>query len=395
MKLLSMTSLAAALSLTACGGGGGTAPATVSGMGSARISITDAPACGYEQVNVTVEKVRVHQSDTAADTDGGWSELALSPPRRIDLLALQNGVLAELGTLPLPTGTYTQVRLVLAANSGAPLANSALLTGGGEVELKTPSAQQSGSKIKANFTVGTSQVADLVLDFDACKSIVKAGNSGQYLLKPVIAAIPVFAAAGNAIQGFVDPALLVGGVTVSAQSAGLAVKSTAPDASGKFVLSPVAVGSYDVVLTAPGRASAVITAVPVIDTARTTLASTATPLALVASGTRVASGAATTSGSTVIPEATLRVIHKLGGGPNVEIASLQVDPSNGNYSFTLPTGAPGKAAYAASATSYTFTPDAPAAAKYTLEAVVPGKPTQPADIDLTSADAVKNFSFAI
>ena len=42
------------------GGGGTTAqPGTVS------VSMTDAPACGYNEVNVTVSKVRVHQSDNA------------------------------------------------------------------------------------------------------------------------------------------------------------------------------------------------------------------------------------------------------------------------------------------------------------------------------------------
>jgi hypothetical protein len=39
-----------------------------------RLSITDAPACGYDSVFVTIEKVRVHQSATAGDADGGWSK---------------------------------------------------------------------------------------------------------------------------------------------------------------------------------------------------------------------------------------------------------------------------------------------------------------------------------
>src|SRR5688572_12091087 len=132
--------VAAAAALAACGGGGGGSTST----GTMRLAITDAPACGYDSVFVTVEKVRVHQAQGAAEGDAGWSELALSPPRRVDLLTLTNGVLSELGQMTLPAGKYTQLRLVLAANGGAnPMANAVIPTGGTEQPLKTPSGQQS------------------------------------------------------------------------------------------------------------------------------------------------------------------------------------------------------------------------------------------------------------
>ena len=38
--------------------------------------------------------------------------------------------------------------------------------------------------------VAPGQMADFVLDFDACKSVVTAGNSGRYNLKPVVSVIP-------------------------------------------------------------------------------------------------------------------------------------------------------------------------------------------------------------
>ncbi|HJV94577.1 MAG TPA: DUF4382 domain-containing protein, partial [Albitalea sp.] len=135
--------------LGACGGGGSS---TSQEMGTLRVAITDAPACGYDAVNVTVQKVRVNQSETASDSDAGWSEIALSPAKRLDLLSLQNGVLAELGQTPLPTGTYRQLRLVLAENdSTTPMANSVVPTGGSEIALKTPSGQQSGLKMNINL----------------------------------------------------------------------------------------------------------------------------------------------------------------------------------------------------------------------------------------------------
>ena len=73
-----------------------------------------------------------------------------------------------------------------------------------EIPLDTPSAVQSGIKLVNEFDVPSGQRVDLLLDFDACKSIVKTG-SGKYILKPVIKVIPIVL---NGIEGFVDTALL-------------------------------------------------------------------------------------------------------------------------------------------------------------------------------------------
>ena len=86
-----LMALAAAL-LVACGGGGGGGGSSGGGggvitdAGILKLAITDAPACGYDRINVTVQKVRVHPSSTAADADPGWSEVVLAPAQRIDLL---------------------------------------------------------------------------------------------------------------------------------------------------------------------------------------------------------------------------------------------------------------------------------------------------------------------
>lgn len=382
--------LATSMLVAACGGGGN----NETPQGTLRVSLTDAPACGYDAVYVTVDRVRVHQSDTAADSDGGWHELVLAQPRRVDLLSLTNGVLEDLGSTTLPAGQYTQVRLVLADNSAtAPMANSVVPTGAAEVALDTPSAQQSGLKIKTNFTVAPTQVADLVLDFDACKSVVKRGNSGRYNLKPVLSAIPVFAAAGNAVQGYVAPALANGSTAVSVQQTGVVVKATMPDATGKFVLSPVPVGSYDLVLTADGRATSVIKGVPVTDTARTTIGSETARLDPPVSTMRTASGTVLfTGGGSTIPDALVRALQKLTGGPAVEVVARPTDAATGAFSYALPASAPQTGSYVAAPALPTFTADTAMAAKYTLEALVPGKPTQTADIDLSAADATTLFT---
>ena len=220
--------------VVACGGGTQSAD-----NGSVRFALTDAPSCGYDSVNVTVQKVRIHQSATAAETDGGWSEVTLNPTKRVDLLTLTNGVLSELGQTTLPTGKYTQIRFVLARNGeggAGPLANSIVPTGGVETALKTPSGQQSGIKANVNVDVASNKTIDLVIDFDACKSIVSAGNSGQYILKPVINVIPRYI---SGVSGSVDTSLVSATTSVSVQQTGVVVRSTSPDSTGKFLLQPV------------------------------------------------------------------------------------------------------------------------------------------------------------
>src|SRR5580765_3565019 len=129
-----------AVVVAGCGsdGGGSTQPGVLG------VSITDAPACGFDAVNVTVSKVRMHQSDNASENAAGWTDITLNPPRKINLLDLNNGALASLGETPLEAGHYTQLRLVLVPNSGSqPLANSVVLSGiPGEIALDTPSAVQ-------------------------------------------------------------------------------------------------------------------------------------------------------------------------------------------------------------------------------------------------------------
>jgi hypothetical protein len=380
--------------LAACGGGGGS---TASADGSLRLALTDAPSCGFDHVFVTVEKVSVNTSATASDTDTGWTDLALSPARRIDLLDLQNGVLEELGTMPLGAGHYSQVRLVLASNSGTgttSVANAVQPTGGAVTPLSTPSAQQSGLKLRANFDVAAGQMADLVLDFDACKSIVKAGNSGQFILKPVVSVVERVV---SGIQGFVTTTLSLNSTTVSAQQDGAIVRATAPDSTGKFTIPFLATGTYTLVVTADGHATAVVTGVPV-GTSTTVVNGTATAIAPPVSsmadvtGTVVVSSVSgSTTLSTALTDATMMAQQPLTGGPTIEVASQPVDSVLGSYRFHLPTSAPTKAAYAT--TTLSFTPDAAAAGKYTIQAQSPGRTTLTHPADISTGPATVNFSY--
>ena len=335
------------LMLSACGGGGGdgSPPATAGTLG---VSITDAPACGYDAVNVTVNKVRVNQSASASETDGGWTDITLVPAKKINLLNLTNGALQSLGETPLSAGHYSQLRLVLDANTSGTLANSLVLTGSTtEISLDTPSAVQSGIKLINEFDVVAGQRADLVLDFDACKSVVKKGNSGSYALKPVVKVIPTVL---NGIDGFVSTGLLRSRVIVTAQQNGSIVSATTPNATtGEFYLARLPVGNYDVVITADNRATAVISAVPVVSTTSTVVLSSATtPINLQTAVTADGniSGLAILSPVSATEVAYVAAKQSFASGPTVTVKFQGADIATGAYSLTLPTVAPQLAAYA-------------------------------------------------
>ena len=362
--------------LSACGGGGGGGGAS----GSLKMALTDAPACGYDQVNVTVQKLRVHQSSSASDSDPGWAEIVLPTPKKIDLLSLNNGVLEELGQTPLAVGTYTQMRLILAdSTNSAPFTNSVVPSGGAETALKTPSGQQSGVKANINISIAANQLADFVMDFDACKSVVSAGASGQYLLKPVVSVVPRYV---SGVVGYVDPTL-AGQANVSLQQSGVVVKASTPDSTGKVTL-PVAPGSYTLVSTAPGRTTQVVTGVTVAANLVTPLNTSTTPLLPPVATTGMLSGTA--------PLNTLmRALQPLSSG-SVEVAGRYVDGVNGGYSFTLPTVAPLVAPYVAPPALLSFSADSTAAGKYVLEATLNGSSSTKTPSTLTpGANLVTNF----
>jgi hypothetical protein len=374
--------------LAACGGGGGGSDLTFAGAsnGTLRVAVTDAPTCGYDAVNITIQKVRVHQSSTASDTDSGWSEVVLNPARRINLLTLTNGVLDELGQTPLPTGKYTQLRMVLADNDSAhPLANSVLPTGGTETALKTPSGQQSGVKTNINIDIAANKMADFVLDFDACKSVVVAGNSGQYLLKPVVTVIPRYV---SGVTGFVDATLVNGSTSVSLQQGGVVIKATTPGATGQFLLQPVAPGSYTLVLTAPGRTTEIVTSVPVTTDTVTPINASGTALNPTASASGTVNGTATV-GSLV------RVLQPLTVGTTVEIAGRFVDGITGAYSYPLVVNAPRVAPYVTAPALLVFASDTAAAGKYTLNASLTGFADKTAVLGTLASGATitTNFTF--
>lgn len=146
--------------------------------GNFRFSLTDAPAKELKSVfvNVLNAEVWLKKQDKEVRVSIG-KNIGL-----IDLMKLRNGVLLPVEDFKIPDGAQvTQIRLILGSG------NYAIKTDDSTCSLQTPSAQQSGIKIKLTnaVTISGGKSYSLVVDFDAEKSVVVKGN-GDCLLKPVL-----------------------------------------------------------------------------------------------------------------------------------------------------------------------------------------------------------------
>lgn len=165
--------------------------------GTLQVYLTDAPA-DYDAVWIDIEEVRIHLNDNEEikDNDDGWITIS-EDPMRVNLLDLTNGELEVLGEAELEAGTYSQIRLILGDDNE-------IVKDGVSHTLDTPSAQQSGLKINIHADIEEGVVYTLLLDFDASRSIVEAGKSGKFILKPVIRTVALEET--GAIEGSIEPA---------------------------------------------------------------------------------------------------------------------------------------------------------------------------------------------
>ncbi|MCH7402575.1 DUF4382 domain-containing protein [Belliella kenyensis] len=208
------------------------------GMAKVNVYLIDAPA-DYDAVWVEVLGIEILPKGEQEDNGSAWINLTneASEDRMINLLELSGGASARLGEVEVPAGEISQIRLLLGENNY-------LLQGDNRIDLTTPSAQQSGLKIKVDKPVQAGISYDLIIDFDAGKSIVRAGNSGQYILKPVLRAV---AEESATIEGVVLP-LDAYPVNVAAIIGTDTVSTFAAD-NGRYMLRGLKSGSYKLVFT--------------------------------------------------------------------------------------------------------------------------------------------------
>lgn len=243
MKITRSLPLAAlaTLALTGCSKSSSDETATTSSK--LEVRLMDAPG-DFQRVVLDVRQIEVHQEEEQ-DPDG-WKMLTFTP-QAIDVLDYVNGKSALLVSEDFAAGDLKEIRLILGPDSYV------IGRDGQRYELKTPSAQTSGIKLKLEkASLRQRETFQLLLDFDVAKSIVERGNwkagndkKERYLLKPVIRVVAQDVRGG--LRGTVTPAVARPQVlAIRASIVGPDTVSTSADAAGAYQFSGLAAGTYQV-----------------------------------------------------------------------------------------------------------------------------------------------------
>jgi hypothetical protein len=268
-------------------GDSGSAPLGSTAVGAVQVSLTDAPAYGYEHVWITVRDLWFNTASEAAPEQAGWYKFPLAAPVTLDLLDLSNGAISPpvWDGIELPEGTYQQIRVLLAPTEDA-LTESALSEGlqyNNQVDvtddataypLRIPDARR-GIRLEGSFEVKQNGKLKIAIDFDAGHDVVKMDHDGttEYILKPRLASFDLDNA--GAIIGHIDASAAANLATaqfvikaeqpVAAAGIHMVRRATfiADPATGLFVLYPLLPGNYDVLIRGIGYQTTIIKNVPV------------------------------------------------------------------------------------------------------------------------------------
>lgn len=121
----------------------------------------------FEHLNVTVTKVGFHRGGE----NGSWIERDVNNTT-VDLTELQGENATLVDEFDLPNGTYTKVFIYVGEADGT-------LSDGSAANVKLPSGKL---QLNKQFVLGNGSEVNFVFDV----TVVKAGNSGKYVLKPVV-----------------------------------------------------------------------------------------------------------------------------------------------------------------------------------------------------------------
>lgn len=238
-----------------------------SGNGTISLALTDAPtdAENVSGVYVTITGVEYRVDGSSWQAFEGFGDAYT-----VNLLDLTDGKTALLGDFNVEAGTYDGLRFKLdASENGGNVTNAATyieFTDGSTEPLYVPSGTQSGYKAKGSFTVPVNGAVFITADFDVRKSVVEAGASGKFLLKPTIRLV-VNDQAGT-IVGTLTNTSETGSYVVFAYDEGVYTEAEAAEPAegetrfpssvssanvheeGSFTLPFLAAGSYQLVVVA-------------------------------------------------------------------------------------------------------------------------------------------------
>lgn len=272
-KATLMTAAAAVLALGACD-----SPLSTSGDARVTVLLTDAPHEYLDAAVVSIGRIELLPEDgppVVITTDGGT----------YDLLQLQDGVTAALGTATIEAGRYLEMRL-LVSDASLTLKEPYTYTDGSTTRsAHVPSGAQTGIKIKLRSS-GSDEAGveirpgetTLVVDFDVSQNFVMQGNANTpagiqgFLFTPVLRAV-VDDVAGS----------IAGSVTApeGVETEGLSVVAVREGAGEDDVPATTLVkddGTFQIHFLAPGTYNVTVASVPeghVVNTVQVTVGNAA------------------------------------------------------------------------------------------------------------------------
>lgn len=161
----------------------GLAACTPSGeVGTFRLLMQDLPI-DMDHVWVTFGEIAL------CHEDGEWKSYETKDgegnPLKVDLLALRGENLGTIFDGTVDTGTYSQLRLIVTKATYVALEDETDT----EIDLFVPSGE---IKVPVMFEVGEGGLAEVVVDFDADKSVhVHPTGQGRYIMRPVVTLVRV------------------------------------------------------------------------------------------------------------------------------------------------------------------------------------------------------------
>lgn len=195
------------------------------------VHLTDAPA-NYSEVNITFAEISAH-------IDSQWVVVS-TEQQKINLLEWNNGRSIVLGEADVPAGRYNQIRLKIV--------DADVVYNGQSFPMDVPSGATSGLKLGPAFTVESGVAYELMIDFDAERSVVSNGppnNPNGFKLKPHIRVVPV--TVSGSISGTVTNPQHVP-IAYAIQGTDTLTSSRVDTLSGNFKLGFLPTGSYTVTI---------------------------------------------------------------------------------------------------------------------------------------------------
>ena len=162
------------------------------------VSTNSSAADSVTEALVTVDKISIVPTEDSADgdsTDVGVQVLT-DKDFEVDLKRLQTGLDTAIADLDIPTGEYSQIRLVTADKASVTYAD------GSFQDVMIASGQQTGLKVSFDpFTIeSTDDRVEVTLNWDVQESL-EGNPAGQFVITPVVDAAVNVTSAGSGADG--------------------------------------------------------------------------------------------------------------------------------------------------------------------------------------------------